>query len=78
MATVIDTAVLAKVVAAALIAGIGMTAIFSLVIYGSTRFDDLRRSGKSAGAVVFAVLAGLGVAAFLGGCVLGIVVMTRK
>jgi hypothetical protein len=78
MATIVDVDVLLEVVGAAFAAGIGITAIFGLVIYGSTRFDDLRREGNALGAAAFATLAAVGLAAFVGAVVLGLVVMTSK
>ena len=78
MATIVDIDVLLEVVGAAFAAGIGITAIFGLVIYGSTRFDDLRREGNAVGAAAFATFAGVGFAGFVAAVVLGIVVMTSK
>jgi hypothetical protein len=78
MATIVDTDVLLEVVGAAFAAGIGITAIFGLVIYGSTRFDDLRRAGNAGGAAAFATFAAVGLAAFVAAVVLGLVVMTSK
>lgn len=77
-AKVIDMHILAQVVGASLAAGIGITAIFGLVIYGGTRFADMRREGKEFGAVAFAAFAATGFVAFIGAVVLGIVVMANK
>jgi hypothetical protein len=78
MATIVDIDVLLEVVGAAFAAGIGITAIFGLVIYGSTRFADLRREGNALGAAAFATFAAVGSTAFVAAVVLGIVVMTSK
>jgi hypothetical protein len=78
MGTIVDTDVLAKLVAGAFVAGIGVTAVFGLVIYGSTRFADLRREGNAVGAAFFAGVAVLALLAFAGSVVLGLVVMTHK
>jgi hypothetical protein len=78
VATIVDIDVLLEVVGAAFAAGIGITAIFGLVIYGSTRFDDMRRAGNALGAAAFATFAAVGLAGFVGAVVLGIVVMTSK
>jgi hypothetical protein len=78
MATIVDIDVLLEVVGAAFAAGIGITAIFGLVIYGSTRFADLRRDGNALGAAAFATFAAVGFAAFVAAVALGIVVMTSK
>jgi hypothetical protein len=78
MATIVDVDVLLEVVGAAFAAGIGITAIFGLVIYGSTRFDDQRRAGDPLGAAVFGIFAATGFAAFIAAVVVGILVMTNK
>jgi hypothetical protein len=78
MATIVDTKVLAELVGAALLGGIGVTGIFGLAIYGSTRFADLRREGHAVGAAFFALVAGLALAAFAGGVVLALLIMTDK
>jgi hypothetical protein len=78
MATIVDTDVLLKVVGASFAAGIGISAIFGLVIYGGTRFADLRREGNAVGAGAFAVFAAVGSVAFVAAVVYGIVVMTNK
>jgi hypothetical protein len=78
MATIVDIDVLLEVVGAAFAAGIGITAIFGLVIYGGTRFADQRRAGDTLGAAVFAIFAATGFAAFIAAVVFGILVMTNK
>ena len=78
MATIVDVDVLLEVVGAAFAAGIGITAIFGLVIYGGTRFADLRREGNTVGAAAFATFATAGFAAFVAAVVFGILVMTNK
>jgi hypothetical protein len=77
-ATIVDLDVLMQVVGAAFAAGIGISAIFGLVIYGSTRFADMRREGNAAGAAAFAVFAATGLVAFFAAVVYGLVVMTNK
>ena len=78
LATVIDTKAIRDVILWSFAAGIGVTAIFGLVIYGSTRFAEIRREGNAAGAVLFGALAVVGLAVVAASVVLGIVVMTRK
>jgi cytochrome c biogenesis protein CcdA len=78
IATVVETKNLLETVAASLIAGIGVTAVFSLVIFGITRSADMVRDERpllATAAGGLAVLAGLVVAAAI---VFGIVVMTKK
>ena len=61
---------LITVAIAALVAGIGVTAIFSLCLLGATRAMERRRAGKSAGA--WTALAVVSAAGVLGASVLGI------
>jgi hypothetical protein len=78
MATIVDMHVLLKVIGIAFAAGIGSSAIFGLVIYGSTRFSDMRREGNTLGAAAFGVFAATGFAVFAAAVILGLVVMTNK
>jgi cytochrome c biogenesis protein CcdA len=78
IATVVETKELLQSVAASLIAGIGVTAVFSIVILGITRSADMARDERpllAAAAGALALLAGLVVAAAIA---FGIVVMTQK
>ena len=78
LATIVDTAALLKTVVAAFIAGVGVTLIFSLAILGASRFVDLSRDGRSAGAIAFGALAVVALVAVLVVVAVGIIVMTRK
>lgn len=78
LATLVDTKALRDVILWAFSAGIGVTAVFGLVIYGSTRFADLRRSGNTTAAAAYGALAVIGLVTFLGAVTLAIVVITRK
>ena len=78
MATIVDTEVLSKLILGAFVAGIGVTAAFGLVIYGSTRFADLRREGNLVGAAFFGAVALLALLVFMGAVVLGLAIMTDK
>jgi cytochrome c biogenesis protein CcdA len=78
IATVVQTKELLQSVAASLIAGIGVTAVFSVVIFGLARAGDMVREERpllATAASALAVLAGLVVAASI---VFGVVVMTQK
>ena len=78
VATIVETKELLQTVAASLIAGVGVTAAFSILIFGLTRSADLARDERPALATAaggLAVLAGLAVIAAI---VFGIVVMTKK
>jgi hypothetical protein len=77
-ATIVETQDLLESVAASLIAGIGVTAAFSIVIFGVTRSAEMLRDERpllATAAGGLAVLAGLVVTAAI---VFGIVVMTQK
>ena len=79
IATVVETKNLLETVAASLIAGIGVTAAFSIVVFGITRSADMNaveeRPLLATAAGSLAVLAGAVVVAAI---VFGIVVMTAK
>lgn len=78
MATIVQAGDLAKTVVASLIAGVGVTAIFSVAIWGGARFADLSRGGRPLAAGVAAALGALALGATLAAVVVGIVVMTSK
>jgi hypothetical protein len=78
LATVVDSKALLQSVAAALVAGIGVTAIFCVAIFGAARFADMNRSGRPAAAVAFGIVAILALIAFAGAIVVGLVAMTSK
>jgi hypothetical protein len=65
-------------VVSALVAGVGITAVFGLAIYGGTRFLDFRREGREAAGWVFGAVALLALAGFAAAVAYGIVVMTNK
>lgn len=78
LATIVESGDLLKTVIASFVAGVGVTAIFSVAIWSGARFADLSREGRplaASGAVALAVLA---VASTLGAVAIGILVMTSK
>jgi hypothetical protein len=78
LATVVDTGALLKTIAAAFVAGVGITLAFSLAILGATRFVELRRDGRSAEAGAFALLGAVALVACIVAIVFGMVVMLSK
>ena len=78
IATVVDTDALLQTVAAALIAGVGVTVVFSFAILGFARATEASRSGHSGEATVFAALAILGLLATGVAIAFGVIVMTTK
>lgn len=78
MAVVVETKELLETVVASTIAGVGMTVVFSIAIWGVARFADLSRNERPLAAGAAATLAGLALAVTLAGLAFGIVIMTRK
>ena len=78
MTAAIDGAGLLEVVWVSLLAGIGVTLMFSLVVLGSGRSERSRRSGHGSAATVYGALAVLAFAVFLAGVVFGVNVMLSK
>ncbi len=78
IATVIETQDLLETVAASLIAGVGITAAFAVLIYGVTRSADMVRDERPLLATAAGGLAALAGLVVIAGIVLGIVVMTQK
>jgi hypothetical protein len=69
---------LAQTVLASVIAGVGITVVFSVAIWGAARFADLNRNERPLAAGAAATVGVLALLATLGGIALGIVVMTSK
>jgi hypothetical protein len=78
LATVVDTGALAKVIAASLVAGIGVTAAFALGILGATRFADMRKEERAVEAAAYGAMALAAFAACVAAVVVGIVIMASK
>jgi hypothetical protein len=78
LAAIVDTKELWQTVAAAAVAGIGVTLVFSLAILGAARSADATRDGKRAEAVMFGVLATLGLLGTAAAVTIGMIVMTAK
>jgi hypothetical protein len=78
MAVVVETEALLETIAASLIAGIGLTTIFSVAIWGAARFVDLSQGERPLAAAAAAVLGLVAMAATLGAVAVGIVVMMSK
>jgi cation transporter-like permease len=78
MAVVVETKELLQTVVASLVAGVGITVVFSVAIWGVARFADLSRNERPLAAGGAAVLAGLAVLVTLAAVVFGIVVMSSN
>ncbi|HWB69328.1 MAG TPA: hypothetical protein VG518_05075 [Solirubrobacterales bacterium] len=78
VATILETKELLQTVGASLVAGVGITVVFSIAIWGAARFADLNRDERHLAATGAAALATLALAATIAAVVLGIVIMTSK
>jgi hypothetical protein len=78
VAVAIEAKEMLQTVAASVIAGVGMTVVFSVAIWGAARFADLSRNERPLAAAAAAAVGALALLATFAGIVLGIVVMTSK
>lgn len=78
MAVVVETKELVETIIASLVAGVGITVIFSIAIWGVARFADLSRSERPIAAGAAVSLAVLATAATLAAVVFGVIVMSSK
>jgi hypothetical protein len=78
IATLVEGKELLQTVVASVVAGVGITVVFSVAIWGAARFADLNREERPLAAGAAAAAAALALLATAGSVVLGIVVMTSK
>jgi cation transporter-like permease len=78
LATIVETKDLIETVVYSTVAGIGVTAIFSVSIWGVARFVDLSQEERRLEAGLAAVAAAVALVAVLAAIVFGVVVMTSK
>jgi hypothetical protein len=78
IATVVEGKELLQTVVASVVAGVGITVVFSVAIWGVGRFADLNREERPLAAGLAAAAAALALAATAAAVVIGIVVMTSK
>jgi hypothetical protein len=78
IATIVRTDELLQTVAASVIAGIGVTFLFSLGIWGAGQFTELSRSERPVAATAAALVGAVALLCVAGAVVTGIVVMTHK
>ena len=74
----VDFGSLWQVVWVSLLAGVGVCALFSLVILASARASEARRGGHGGAAATLATLAAFAFLLFAAGVVLGVQVMLTK
>jgi hypothetical protein len=78
IATLVEGKELLETVAASVVAGIGVTFVFSVAIWGVARFADLSRSERPVAAAAAALAACLALVATAAIVVFGIIAMTSK
>ena len=78
MGEIVQTKELIETVIASVVAGVGVTAVFSMAIWSGARFVDLSRGGRPVAAGAAAALGVLALAVTFAAVVFGIVVMTSK
>ncbi len=78
MVAAVDGAGLVEIVWVSLLAGVGITMTFSLVVLGSGRSAAARREGRERAATAYALLAALAFLVFAAGVVTGVNIMLSK
>jgi hypothetical protein len=78
LAEIVDVKELWETVAAAMVAGVGITATFSLMIFGAARYSDASRSGNNLVAVAAGLLTVVSLLVTTAAIVVGLIVMTTK
>jgi hypothetical protein len=78
IATIVETRQLVETIIVSVVAGLGVTVIFSVAIWGAARFADLNREDRGAAAGLALATSGLALAVVIAAVVFGIVVMTSK
>jgi hypothetical protein len=78
IATIVETRELWQTVAAAVVAGVGVTFLFSLGIWGSGQFLELSRSDRQVAATAAGIVGLLAFTAVGAAVIVGILVMTQK
>jgi hypothetical protein len=78
LATLVEGKEMLDTVLYSLVAGLGLTFVFSVAIWGITRFSEFSRDERNLAAGAAAALSLLALAATAGAVVLGIVVVTQK
>jgi hypothetical protein len=78
LAEIVQTEDLIETIAFSIVAGIGVTAIFSVAIWGAARFTDLSQEDRRPAALAAAATSGVALVAVLAAIVIAVVVMTSK
>jgi hypothetical protein len=75
---VVELGQIGEVVWVSLVAGVGITIAYSLVVYGTSRSAEARRAGRGIASVAYGGLAILCLLVFAGAVVLGVQIMLSK
>jgi hypothetical protein len=78
IATIVEGKDLLETVVASVVAGVGVTFVFSIAIWGAARFADLSRGERPLAAAAAALTAALALLATAAAVVIGIIAMTTK
>jgi hypothetical protein len=76
IAAIVEGEALLETVIASVVAGVGVTFVFSIAIWGAARFADLNREERPLAAGVAALIGGVALLATIAAVVVGILVMT--
>jgi hypothetical protein len=74
----VDFHALGQVIWVSFVAGVGVTVLYSFVIYSSGKSAEARRSGESGVAAAYAAVAVLAMLLFAAAVVFGVLVMLNK
>jgi hypothetical protein len=74
----INGGALLKMVYASLLAGVGVSVIFSFTVFGAIRSADMRRASRSGAAVAYAAVATVGLALTAAVVVYGLILVAHK
>lgn len=75
LATIVHTDELLQTIAASVVAGVGITVVFSIAIWGAARFVDLSSNERRVAAVGAAAVGIIGLTMTLGMVAVGLLVM---
>jgi uncharacterized membrane protein YcjF (UPF0283 family) len=78
IATIVHTDELLQTIAASVIAGIGVTFLFSVGIWGAGQFTELSRNERPVAATAAAIVGTVAMVCVVASVITGIVVMTHK
>jgi hypothetical protein len=74
----VDTAGLLEVLWVSLLAGVGVTLTFSLIVLGSVRSTTARRNGSDGAALAYGALTAVALVVFVAGVIFGVNIMLSK